>query len=57
MYVRYDFKSSVAGKKKAIAPCASPVLDSIKHFKQLPLWIVKCAACNKETRSSKLTQR
>lgn len=49
MYVRYDFKSSVAGKKKAIAPCASPVLDSIKHFKQLPLWIVKRAACNKET--------
>lgn len=35
-------------KKKGIAPYAGPVLDFIKHFKQLPLWMVKLAACNEE---------
>lgn len=56
MYVySKDFKSSIA-KKKAVSPCAGPVLDCIKHFKQLPLWVVKCAAWNKETWSSKLTE-
>lgn len=44
-------------KEKAVSPHAGPFLDSIQHFKQLPLWMVNRAACNKETRSSKLTQR
>lgn len=43
-----DLKSSIA-EKKAIAPYAGPVLESIKHFKQLPLWMVKLAVCNEET--------
>lgn len=38
MYVHSkEFKSSIAKKKKeTIAPYTGPVVDSIKHFKQLP---------------------
>lgn len=46
MYVHgKDIKSSIAKKKRAIVPYAGPVLDSVKHFKQLPLWMVKGAVC------------